>query len=159
MKSFIAGILLLLTLVGAANGADKREILVDQLLKPELILRVSNTYMTAYAREFVVGWKPTLNQIDEATEQELLTEFTARLVSDDMSLLPELRVLYLKHFTEEELQAMVDFFASPIGTRIIEKLDAFDRDLANIYYPGLNDKAIKHWYDSVAALRALGRKL
>jgi hypothetical protein len=144
---------------GGAQAADKREALVDKVLDPAVIQKMSSTYMTEYAKEFTRTWKTTLQPMDAETEATLLAEFTRRLTTDDLGLLPKTKEIYLKLFTEEELQAMADFYTSPIGRSIAAKTEVFDRELAKIYYPGINDKAIAHWNNTVNALRAAGNKL
>jgi hypothetical protein len=143
----------------AALAEDPKEKLVDQILRPSEFQETSNTYMAQYAKEFVRSWKTTLLPMDVATEETLMREFTKRLTTDDMVLLPKIKQLYLDIFTVEELEAMLAFYDSPVGKTIAAKTKILDEEVAKRYYPGINDKAIKHWNETVQSMRAAGRKL
>jgi hypothetical protein len=140
-------------------SADEKEALVEVLLDGNLLQVSSDIYMAEYAKEFVRTWKTTLQPMDTTTENVLLQEFTRKLSQDQMSLVPAMKEIYLSLFTLEELKAMVDFYASPHGKNIATKMNEFDRRISQIYYPGINDMAIKHWNDTVTSLRAAGNKL
>lgn len=92
------------------------------------ILDLSNTEETTK-----VAFKSTIDAMianmkrsgmPEAAAQEMSTEMTKWFNTEFKwaELEPKIVELYVKHFTEQELKALVDFYQTPTGKKLLEKL-------------------------------------
>ncbi|WP_028455583.1 DUF2059 domain-containing protein [Chitinilyticum litopenaei] len=83
----------------------------------------------------------------------VIREFLARHMSYD-SLQPELVSLYADNFTASELDAVLDFYRSPIGKKVIERMPALMKAGSDI----ANKRVAAHMPELMAALREARKK-
>lgn len=148
-------------LAPAASAADdsQKSRLVAELLAMVDVEQTAKAYMSEYAKAMLETWKVTLHDPDAETLAALDEELTHHLVRDYIMMEPVVAELYRNTFTVEELQAMIDFYKSPVGMSILEKGRSLDESFAKVIYPESLKNAERHWYESVDRLRKEGRKL
>lgn len=131
MKIIIAIFLLsLIPSISFAEGLSKRENVEELLVLMNVDSIIDNIYsqmdqiMKNMAQE--IGIKPS--------ERELFDKFSAKMISimkDEMNwekMKGPMTDLYLKHYSEKEIQDMMAFYKSESGQSMIKKMPAVMKD-------------------------------
>lgn len=129
MKNWMLYLLLAAMLpVSAASAAPATEASVRELLEVtksrQMLDQVYGQMESMYADSMRQAFGESMTEEQEARMQRFTTRMTA-LMKKEMSwdvLAPMYVDIYSKSFTQEEIQSMLDFYRTPAGQAVIDKM-------------------------------------
>ena len=123
----VAVVLLSLSVVARADDASKQakaEKLIAVMHMDRMMDQMVDM-MKAQSGQLIAGVVSSTEMNDQ--QKKLMDEFQTKIIDLTMkdvktTMMPQMAGVYAKSFTEDELDAMYTFYASPTGQAVIEKM-------------------------------------
>lgn len=113
--------LLLATPVVAQEDADLRAA-IDRLMDLTGAMAIGEQFGQVLADQFIDGGgAPGLTPESAEAARMIVREILSRAFADG-SLQDELAGIYARHFSQDEVEAMIEFYETPVGRKTIELL-------------------------------------
>ncbi len=119
MKFYIISLLLLISPIFAQENLQENRAVVDELLE---LTKFESTAVDSAMKAFDGAISQNKKDISKNGLKEI--EKQARIfyteIFSDLNLKNQIKAMYIKHFTDEELLTMIDFYKTPAGQKTID---------------------------------------